>query len=344
MPNDKNLVRRQTHGALAVCLLHKERLAARLAATRKLFGPRVCAVDIHSHSTYSDGCSTVAQNVERATELSGLDFLFVTDHDTLTQRRAVAKFPRAGLGQETFGADHHVGMLAPTKVHHGCPTLAQTLDEARALAPFVWVAHPVDAIIADDPAAFEARVAEIAPLGDIAIEVLNGFVTIDHVYPGSRGHVKLFDRLLTMGRRVTPLAGSDAHGLVEFGGCWTGVHGARATAPSIIKALSAGRCFASESPILDFACNGSPMGSVVRAVKGTPLTFTIRAADSYGLQQVRIISGGKVVKQFRPCGDTVLAAEWTRAAGASPSYYRLEVIADDSRRAFSAPIYITPSN
>ncbi len=124
MPNNKNLIQRQTHGDLAVCLIHKERLAARLAETRKLFGRRIVAVDIHSHSTYSDGCSTVAQNVERATGLSGLNFLFVTDHDTLTQRRAVARFANAGLGQETFGGTYHVGMLAPTKVHHGSPSLA----------------------------------------------------------------------------------------------------------------------------------------------------------------------------------------------------------------------------
>jgi len=343
MPNNKNLVHRQTHGALAVCLIHKERLAARLRATRKLFGRRIVAADIHSHSTYSDGCSTVAQNVERATELSGLDFLFVTDHDTLNQKRSVVRFPNAGLGQETFGGTYHVGMLAPTKVHHGSPSLAQTLDEARDLAPFVWVAHPADAAtLAQSADAFERIVDEFAPLGDLAMEVLNGFVTIDHVYPGSRGHVKLFDRLLSLGRKITPLAGSDAHGLVEFGGCWTGIHGARATAPSIIKALNAGRCFASESPIVDFTCNGSPMGSTVRAPKGTPLEFTFRVADSYGLHAARIISHGKTIKEFALDGADVFDGTWTRSAPARRNHYRLEVIADDSRRAFTAPIYITP--
>ena len=339
-----NLIRRQTHGALAVCLLQKQRLGERLAATRKLFNRsgkrKVLAVDIHSHSTYSDGCSTIAENVERVTGLSRMDFIFCTDHETLAPRRSVKRFGRAGLGEESVGGRYHVGLLCPSKLHKGRATVAEAVETARAIAPFVWVAHPVEP---GESATFEATVADLAALGDLPIEVMNGFTQIARAYPRTGdANVRLMDRLLAMGRRVTPLAGSDAHGLVEFGDCWTGVYAPRCSATSIADTLAAGDCFASELPLLDLTCNGKPMGSTVRARKGQPLRLAARAADAYGLAWARIISNGRVVKEWRIHEETTFESELTRKTPARRTHYRLEIIADDDRRAFSAPIYIEP--
>ncbi len=339
-----DLVRRQTHGALAVCMLQKQRLGQRLAETRKLFNRsekrRPLAVEIHSHSTYSDGCSTIAENVERVTKLSRMDFIFCTDHETLAQRRSVKRFRRAGLGEESVGGRYHVGLLCPSMVHKGRATVAEAVETARAVAPFVWVAHPVEP---NESATFETIVADLATLGDLAIEVMNGFTRIARAYPGAGPwNVKLMDRLLAMGRRVTPLAGSDAHGLVEFGDCWTGVYAPRCSATSIASALATGDCFASELPLLDFACNGKPMGSTVRPRKGQPLRLTARAADAYGLAWARILSNGRVVKEWRIREDTTFHDALTRKTPARRTHYRLEIIAGDDRRAFSAPIYIEP--
>jgi len=342
-----DLIRRQTHGALAVCLLQKQCLGERLAATRKLFNRmgrdrrrKPLAVEIHSHSTYSDGCSTIAENVERVTSLSKMDFIFCTDHETLAQRRSVKRFARAGLGEESVGGRYHVGLLCPNKLHKGRPTVAEAVETARAIAPFVWVAHPVDGPAPND-STFEATVTDLAPLGDVAIEVMNGFTRIARAYPGAgQWNVRLMDRLLAMGQRVTPLAGSDAHGLVEFGDCWTGVYAPRRTAKSIADALAAGDCFASELPLLDFTCNGKPMGSTVRARKGQPLNLTIRAADAYGLAWARIISNGRAIKEWRVRGDATFESVLTRRAPARRTHFRLEIVAADDRRAFSAPVYI----
>ena len=343
MNRRQDLIRRQTHGALAVCMLQKERMGKRLAATRKLFGRKVLAVDIHSHSTYSDGCSTVAENVARATGLSGLDFLFCTDHETLAQRRSAGRLARAGLGEESFGGRFHVGLLCPSKLHKGSATVAEAVASARRIAPFVWVAHPVGFSGQDEPENFEKTVTELAAIDRPAIEVMNGFTSISRVYPrtGIWG-VRLMDRLLQLGKRVTPLAGSDAHGLVEFGGCWTGVFAARREAGSIARALDAGRCFASEAPLLDFTCNGKRMGESVRVSKGRQLRLRFRVADAYGLAWVRIVSGGKTIKEFRIRGDKVFEGQLVRKAGARRAYYRLETVADDDRRAFSSPIYVGP--
>ena len=342
MNDRQDLIRRQTHGALGVCMLQKAGMGKRLAATRKLFGKKVLAVDIHSHSTYSDGCSTVVENVERVTGLSKMDFLFCTDHETLAQRRSVKRFARAGLGEESAGGRYHVGLLLPSKLHKARDTVAEAVESAREIAPFVWVAHPMDGPVPDE-LALEKTVADLAPLGDLAIEVMNGFTRIARAYPGAGAwNVRLMDRLLAMGRRVTPVAGSDAHGLVEFGNCWTGVYAPRCTAKSIADTLAAGNCFASEAPLLDFACSGKPMGSTVRARKGRPLKLTCRAADAYGLAWARIISNGRVVKEWRVRGDATFESVLTRKTPARRTHFRLEIIAADDRRAVSAPIYIEP--
>ena len=84
-----------------VCMLEKLAMSERLEATRKLFKKKVLAVDIHSHSTFSDGCSTIAENCQDAKERAKIDFLFCTDHSTIAQKRSLAKFPWAALGQES---------------------------------------------------------------------------------------------------------------------------------------------------------------------------------------------------------------------------------------------------
>jgi hypothetical protein len=347
MNDRQDLIRRQTHGALGVCMLQKEGMGKRLAATRKLFGRglsggKVLAVDIHSHSTYSDGCSTVAENVERVTGLSRMDFLFCTDHETLAQRRSVKRFTRAGLGEESAGGRSHVGLLLPNKLHKACDTVVEAVESAREIAPFVWVAHPMDGPAPDEPM-LEKTVADLAPLGDLAIEVLNSFARIARAYPGAGPwNVRLMDRLLAMGRRVTPLAGSDAHGLVEFGNCWTGVCAPRCTAMSIVSALAAGNCFASEAPLLDVTCNDKPMGSTIKVRKGQRLRLAIRAADAYGLAWVRIVSNGRTIKEWRIREDKTFDGELTRKAPSRATHFRVEIIAADDRRALSAPIYVDP--
>ena len=63
-------------------------------------------------------------------------------------------------------------------------------------------------------------------------------------------------------------------------------------------------------------------------------------ADSFGLASVRIVSGGKVIKEIDARGAPLVEATLVRKATGRPAYYRLECTANDDRRAFSAPIYV----
>ena len=128
-----------------------------------------------------------------------------------------------------------------------------------------------------------------------------------------------------------------------IGSCWTGVFAGRRAGPSIIAALNRGQCFGSEASLVDFSCNGRPMGSVLRVGKGQPLDFAFRVADSAGVAWIRIVSQGRVVKEVWTRNQRVVDGTWKCKAAARGRYFRLETAASDDRRAFSTPIYVQPT-
>jgi len=235
------LTMRRLQGIDGLVRDYKMRLAERLNATRKLFGTRVYVVDPHSHSNFSDGSSTVAENCERA-QLAGLDFLFASDHGQIRQKRSALSCPHASWAEESSAGGYHIGLLHPKRVHHPAEgeTVAEGIHRARKVSPFVWAAHPAG-FSKPSPERMAKLVADLSDVDDPGMEVLNGFAVVDRAYyrTGPWG-AELFDRLLCAGKHVTPLGVSDTHLMVEIGNSWTGVFAARHTAPSIIKAPAAG--------------------------------------------------------------------------------------------------------
>ncbi len=336
----RQLRQARLEGIAGITRQHKLWLAGRLAETRRLFKKRVHLADLHTHSNYSDGSSTVAENSERAM-LVGLDFMFATDHSCIRQKRCVRNLPLASWGQESSAGRYHAGLLHASRVHQ--PTgegVAADIAAARKIAPFVWIAHAAG--FSDISAAqVDQIVEELGTVDDLAMEVLNGYNAVDRCFHRSgKGAVKAWDKLLCAGKKFTPVGASDTHSILELGNAWTGVFAPQCTAESIIKTLNAGRCFSSEASLLDFSCNGKPMGSSIRPRGGSPLKFSFRVADSAGLASVRIVSQGRVVKTLDARGSTLVNSTLTRKAGRKRTYYRLESTAIDDRRAFSAPIYV----
>ena len=332
---------RVRHEAVASKIgLYKHDQATRLAKTKELFAKRVHAVDIHCHSLFSDGVGTVEEN-HAVAKLAGLDFLFGTDHASLGQRGPLAQFPDASWGQEPGAGLQHLGLLNNQELFTpGCGNLAADFAAAKALAPFVWVPHPAgwypDVWYSDE------QTAALWTLGDaFAMEVMNGANKVVRAYDAFDAKaVELWDKLLHDGRRVTSVAGSDAHLPECLGSVWTGVFSEALEPAPIIAALDAGRCFASEAALLDFSCDGGPMGSTVAA--GGKLRLSFRAADSAGLASVRIVSDGKTLKEWAARNKPLLEGELVVPAKRRGGYFRLESVSADDRRAFSTPIYVRP--
>ena len=317
--------------------------AERLAATRRIFGRRVCATAIHTHSTHSDGTDPVAANYAAAMQ-AGLDFMFATDHFSLKQKRNVRTMPRASWGQEPGAGGHHIGLLHGRRLFRPRKQdFARNFQTARQLAPFVWVPHPVgwypSQWYADD------RIAQLWTLGDaFAMEVINGANKVFQAFDAFDAKaVAVWDRLLCDGKRVTALGASDAHIAEDVGMAWTGVYAARCAAPAILRALNAGECFASESSLLEFECNRRPMGAAVRRKSGAALRLRFRAADAAGIESARLVGAGRVLRELNGKNQPLLAGDFSLRPGRRTGYLRFETTAADGRRAFSSPVYLLPA-
>lgn len=326
-------------GRLMDC--YKKDLAMRLAETRKLFSRPACLVDIHTHSLHSDGRGTVAENAERI-RFCGLDFFFATDHASLRQKRAVSRLDHAGWGQEPGAGDgHHIGLLANTRLFKPrLDSIVADFQRARRLAPFVWIPHPAGWYPGTSYPPHKIQLLwQLGPA--FAMEIMNGANKIVSAYDEFDRQASLaWDRLLCDGLKVTAVAGSDAHSPDDIGTTWTGVFASRRSAPAIIQALNQGHCFASESTLLDFSCNAKPMGTTLRVRPKTTLSFRFRIADAGGIDSIRIISRGRIIKDICAGNRKLVEGKLSVKAGGRPAYYRLETTAHDNRRAFSTPIYV----
>ena len=97
------LVKKRAEYPARVFQMWKETVRSRVAATRALVDFRGYMGDFHSHSVHSDGTGTVG-DLAAMKDLNGLDFLFVTDHGGLTQKRDCVRYENVWWGQEPGNA------------------------------------------------------------------------------------------------------------------------------------------------------------------------------------------------------------------------------------------------
>lgn len=314
----------------------------RLAATRKLWGEKLLTGDLHSHTTYSDGTGSVAE-MRRIADMVGLDFLFITDHGTIAQRKDCRELPRTWYGQEPGSGPHHLCLLdGSRKFSPKLQSFRADFDKAREISPFVFVPHPAGWW---PQTVYSAKqVKALYDIGDeFAVEVMNGANCLARANDQHDGRARVaWEELLCAGKHVTAVAASDSHCPQGVGSCWTGVLAPRCTKRTVIQALSEGHCFGSEAPLLSITRGAAVMGDTVRGKKGGRLVLALAAADAYGLQEVKLVSQGKTVWSARPEGAQTLSHRFSATFPAKPTYFRLECAAVDDRRAFSSPIYVEP--
>lgn len=312
--------------------------AARSAATQKLVSFRFLRGDLHTHSLYSDGTGTVAQNWAVAQQ-RGLDFIFATDHETVRQKAACRKFETVWWGQEPGLRTQHVCILDNKRRFVPRYDLGVDARRLRKLGVFFFFPHPVgwfpDTHYAPDA---------IAALDDagpaFAIEIMNGIFRTDPFFSEwEAGCLEVWDTYLRRGCRVIGLAASDAHMPASVGNVWTGVLGARRRKHSVLKALRAGRVFASSGPAVNLTAGNTPMGAAARPRNGK-ITIHFECADAYGLQWVRVIQDGRRVKRIDGRGKPRIAAKLALPIDGKSRYVRVECAAQDDRRAYTNPIFI----
>ena len=82
------------------------------------------------------------------------------------------------------------------------------------------------------------------------------------------------------------------------------------------------------------------MGDVLTRKKGTSVEVRYECVDSLGLQRVRVVANGKVVRDLWPKHDQIVKGSYKMRFRGGNSYIRVECFARDNRKAFANPIYI----
>ena len=348
--------RRDTY-AVTVRLLSDEHRPA--PVLRK--GPGWFVGDLHAHSGHSDGRIVTASGarvpapvhrVFDAARAAGLDFIALTDHNTVSHWLEVDRLQPSydGLlllhGREITTYHGHANAIGETEFHDFRVSDARVSEVLRRPASdgaFVSINHPA---VPDDErcmgcrwGAFDSEtVAWIS-----GVEVVNA-----DRRTGALSGWPIWVDLLNHGFRVTAVGGSDEHtpgesGERQLGTPATVVYAAELSEPAIVAALKSGRVYVRThgpaGPELDFSAEVRgrryEMGQTIPNAGPITLKATIGRAKG---QHVQWIRNGAVV------GETLVpgAGEVTLDTVGRPGEWFALVVrqADDDPTVFANAIFV----
>ena len=196
------------------------------------------AINLHMHTTYSDGSGTYAELGQAALK-TGLDVLLVTDHNVLVKGSDAYYHSGSKRALVLACEEIHDQFRDPQKNHllvfgtdQELSTLAnhpQTLiDTIRHLGGICFIAHPVDPAM---PAFGETDISweDWDVTGFTGLELWNGFSELKSVAKGKLDGIfyafnpkaiphgplpkaiRIWDELMAKGQRIVAVGGSDAH-------------------------------------------------------------------------------------------------------------------------------------
>ncbi len=320
---------------------------------------------LHSHTTLSDETGSIYEVASIADRLD-LDFLFVTDHNTLEGRDWEGRLGGCTIlvGSEISSEDGHVlAFGTPETLYRPGGDGAQTVGDVGALGGMSVIAHPAGGPIGwRGPAWVRADGIEIlntysvwrnAPIWKLLFGIpawlLNRPRAMLFVMDGAQKERSQWDAYLENGP-MTGLAGADSHGTIRVGGwdlrfpryedslAWFPVHiltGRELTGEVakdrqiILKALKRGSCYLSVGPI------GPVSGFRFRAVsKGLmrPVGMGQSLTTDRSVTLVAELPAERPVRIVLRRNGAVIEEHRGRRlehTGASPGVYRVEIYADE---------------
>ncbi len=277
--------------------------------------------DLHMHTGHSDGsCKNqsgrevpcpVFKSAEAAVS-RGLDFIAVTDHNTMSQYDALRElqpyFDRLLFisGREITTFEGHANVFGTTQfidfrlTSPYVPTVAALLKEVHDLGGLISINHP------DDPSG-EACMGCGWTAPDVnfhrvqAIEAVNGGDS-DGRYSG----IPFWEAQLARGFRLTAIGGSDNHhadvadAASSIGHPTTVVHAENLSETAILDGIHSGRVFidieGTRNRMLDVSAKTDDstafMGANLNARPGVAIQFSIHVAHASG-SRVEIVEDGR---------------------------------------------------
>ena len=169
--------------------------------------------DLHTHSVHSDGVYDVSTLLQSARE-KGLDFIALTDHNTVSGLEEVRKFAEKqplcieGMEFTTFWG-HALGLgihqWVDWRTGLSDRSMSQVLDEVTASSGLFVIAHPVAAHDSECTGC-SWRYNDIMPGAAHAVEIWN-----EKWDNNNDRSLHLWYQWLNLGYRISATAGSDQH-------------------------------------------------------------------------------------------------------------------------------------
>lgn len=316
-------------------------------------GARWYRGDLHCHTLHSDGSFTVDERLERAVA-RGLDFLAITDHNTVSHHRELDPWrdrivPIRGSEVTTFHGHMNVFGLSEVidwRADRRGGGAAGIVAQAHRQGALVSINHPSSF---GDPWCVGCHwdFARVDYSTIDTMEVWNGGWA--DVETANEANVALWTDLLDAGVRITAISGTDSHGPVDDDDPTLGfvhVHAAEASEATILQAIGRGRVFLSSGAILSFRARDSRGGEIT--VPGSDMAADGRLDLRVNVQQlaeaatVWFVTSGSIVSigaigpgDHEVVGDGLVAKAW----------WRLEVRAGSESTgdmlALTNPVYVS---
>jgi len=322
---------------------------------------------IHVHSCYSDGQLPI-ERIADVAERQNLDFLILTDHNTLKGRRE----GKAGWFTETLlvlvdeeistAAGHYVALRVPEEVKSR-ERASWTVQEVRRLGGLGFIAHPfwkrkpwdepeIGGITGLEIYNAVADVSDENPLAlGLATLFLGSEATLAWWLDRPEQELHLWDQRLARGDRIVGIGSADAHGLTWFGlrlGPYSSffklvrdhllVKEGRVSEQSIYEAIEQGHLFVAHDLIADargFLFAAVESNGDVRGIMGD------RVKWKAGLKlYAQLPSPGEIrfLKNGEEAASVTGQEGWLPAEG--PGVYRVEVARKAKPWIYSNPIYV----
>lgn len=310
--------------------------------------------DLHIHTCHSDGAKSIDELVREA-EKMGLDFLALTDHNTVSQNLDMTK-PRLSEvllipGEEVTTYYGHANVWGNREwIDFRCRTrrdFQELIDEAHAKGPLISVNHPKSVDFCDGYWKFRDVV------GFDCMEVWQGpWFSLNWQSLG------WWDDLLKKGEKVVAVGGSDFHGVNNgLAKPTTWIYSDALSVSSILDAIRRGHVFISryvDGPEIylcaDLNGDGEPdymCGDEILLSTKSEVTFYMFTKGAEGLE-LRLISEGNTVRTEKVSGIDHASAH--RMLVEDDTYFRAEIARpynsdrDDNTKiemlALTNPIYV----
>lgn len=226
--------------------------------------------DFHTHTAHSDGSCDVsgsrapcpAAQTFNAARDGGLDFVAITDHNTLTQladiSHAQVQYPKTLLipGTEVTTFNGHANVVGLNRFvdfqlgSPRLPELAKLFDAVEAQGAFISVNHP--SLPSGEVCMGCGWTVKDTDWSRVdAIEVVNGSTLRTSGPESGFSGIAFWDKLLKQGHRITAIGGSDNHDATDVTGAkqspigkpTTVVYASELSTKGIVDGVKSGRVF-----------------------------------------------------------------------------------------------------